>query len=153
MADSSGHSAAKPPQNDMLAAFLAKACTGREALFPGRKKSATVIRAAWSACGRVTFLSCRGCHWLDMAELKTVGSRFLRGTAAAVACGWMAAQLASAQSFALTLRWNEPGATDPLEGSWPTMNGQQYFVETSRDLAQWSLSPFMENWIAGGASE
>ncbi|MFM7180439.1 MAG: alpha/beta hydrolase [Verrucomicrobiales bacterium] len=52
--------------------------------------------------------------------------------------------IASAQSFALTLRWNEPGAADPLEGSWPTMTGQQYFIETSRDLAQWSLLPFME---------
>ncbi|MFM6127195.1 MAG: alpha/beta hydrolase [Sphaerospermopsis kisseleviana] len=51
---------------------------------------------------------------------------------------------ASGQAFDLSLRWNGPGATDPLEGSWPTVNGQQYFVETTRDLVQWSLLPFME---------
>jgi enterochelin esterase-like enzyme len=52
---------------------------------------------------------------------------------------------ASGQSFALTLRWNGPDANHPLEGSWPTAAGHQYFIETSSDFAEWSLLPLMEN--------
>ena len=33
----------------------------------------------------------------------------------------MASSSACAQSFALSLRWNGPEATHPIEGSWPTV--------------------------------
>lgn len=51
---------------------------------------------------------------------------------------------ASAQAFDLSLRWNGPEATDPIEGSWPTVAGQEYFIETTSDLADWSLLPLMK---------
>lgn len=65
--------------------------------------------------------------------------------AAVVVGACMFGAVASGQSFALTLRWNGPGAAHPLEGSWPTVAGQQYFIETSSDLAEWSLLPLMEH--------
>jgi len=40
---------------------------------------------------------------------------------------------ATASAFDLLLRWNGPGATHPLEGSWPTVASQEYFIETTSD--------------------
>jgi enterochelin esterase-like enzyme len=57
---------------------------------------------------------------------------------------------ASAQSFVLSLRWNGPAATHPIEGSWPTVAGQEYFIEATPDLGAWSLLPFME--VGDGAT-
>jgi enterochelin esterase-like enzyme len=57
---------------------------------------------------------------------------------------------ASAQPFVLSLRWNGPAATHPIEGSWPTVTGQEYFIETTPDLATWSLLPFTE--VGDGAT-
>lgn len=51
---------------------------------------------------------------------------------------------ASAQAFDFSLRWNGLEATDPIEGSWPTVAGQEYFIETTPDLADWSLLPLMK---------
>ena len=62
----------------------------------------------------------------------------------------MASSSACAQSFALSVRWNGPEATHPIEGSWPTVTGQEYFIETTSDLATWSLLPFME--VGDGAT-
>ncbi len=50
----------------------------------------------------------------------------------------------SAQNFNLTVHWNGPEATHPIEGSWPTLAGQEYFIETTSDLASWLLLPLIE---------
>lgn len=51
---------------------------------------------------------------------------------------------ASGQSFDLSLRWNGPEETEQIEGSWPTVEGQEYFLEATSDLAAWSLLPLMK---------
>lgn len=56
----------------------------------------------------------------------------------------IASSSACAQSFALSLRWNGPEATHPIEGSWPTVTGQEYFIESTSDLADWSLLPLIK---------
>ena len=61
-----------------------------------------------------------------------------------------ASSAASASGFDLSLRWNGPEATHPIEASWPTVAGQEYFIETTSDLATWSLLPFTE--VGDGAT-
>jgi hypothetical protein len=60
------------------------------------------------------------------------------------------AMAATAPGFDLSLNWNGPEATHPIEGSWPTVTGQEYFIETTSDLAAWSLLPFTE--VGDGAT-
>ena len=47
----------------------------------------------------------------------------------------------AASGFDLSLRWNGPDATHPIEGSWLTVTGQEYFIETTYEWADWSLLP------------
>ena len=79
-----------------------------------------------------------------VSGIKTQGLR-LRNVACAAVAGFvlMANPAASAGSFDLSLRWNGPEATHPIEGSWPTVAGQEYFIETTSDLGAWLLLPFM----------
>lgn len=50
---------------------------------------------------------------------------------------------AHAQPFALSLRWNGPGATNPLQATWPTVTNRQYFIERTTNWTDWSLLPRM----------
>jgi enterochelin esterase-like enzyme len=85
-----------------------------------------------------------------MPSMKTICPRLPPVVFVALA-GWVftATPTASAQSFFLSLSWNGPEAAHPIEGSWPTVVGQEYFIEATSDLAAWALLPVVE--IGDGA--
>lgn len=81
---------------------------------------------------------------MEVPELESRCLRRPRGVLAVAVAILVAVLPASLQAFDLSLRWNGPEATDPIEGSWPTVTGQEYFIETTSDLAGWSLLPLMK---------
>jgi len=61
----------------------------------------------------------------------------MRGAVAGIL--FLAAPVTQGRTFDLMLHWNGPDAAQPLEGSWSTLAGKEYVVETASDLSDWSL--------------